>query len=301
MFAKLKKARMVGVATALVALGALFFASGASAANHSGEYAEFNNCPSTTPGVAKCLYSVTKSGEVVLGKKRVPIVNPVILQAGVTTPNEITGDAHLVAATNGVTLSKSPQPVPGGLTGLVNCKEISNVLLRLSCEATLENGVTGVNATVELARPASEAEINELFIILGENSPNLGLKLPVKIHLENPFLGSSCYVGSSSTPIIWNLVTGKTSPPPPNKSISGTPGTIETKGNDEGILRLNGIRLVDNAWSAPGASGCGGPVAELLLNPIINASVGVPSPAGKNTTILAGVTDDANAESVNAH
>lgn len=288
--------RIICAAVSLVALGAVFLAPGASA--HTGEYAEFNYCPSTDPTVVECLYSKTTSGEVVLGKKKVPIVNPVILQAGVTETNEV-GRSSLVAATNGVTLSKSPQPVPGGLTGLVNCKEISNFFLRVACEAAFENGVTGVNSTVELARPVSEDVLNNGNIIF-ENG--VGLKLLVKVHLENPFLGSSCYIGSSSSPITWNLTTGKTSPPPPNTSISGTIGTGEFKGPDEGILRLNGVKFVDNAWSAPGATGCGGSVlAELILDPIINASVGVPSAAGKNTTILKGVADEASVQSVNSH
>src|SRR5262249_53147527 len=45
-------------------------------------------------------------------------------------------------------------------------------------------------------------------------------------------------------------------------------------------------KLVDNAWSAPGAVGCGGFLVELLLNPIINAASGLPAAAGKNTAIL---------------
>jgi len=47
------------------------------------------------------------------------------------------------------------------------------------------------------------------------------------------------------------------------------------------MLKLNGTKLVDNAWAAPGASGCGGFLAELLLNPIVNASPGLPAAAGK--------------------
>lgn len=58
----------------------------------------------------------------------------------------------------GVTLSKTPEPVPGGLAGLVNCKEIMNVLIRISCKATLESGATGVNATLELAKPAKNSD-----------------------------------------------------------------------------------------------------------------------------------------------
>jgi hypothetical protein len=206
MHGKLKSARAACVAMALVVIGALAVAPGAFA--HTGEYAEFNQCPSTNPSVASCLYSKVTSGEVILGNKKVPIVNPVILQGGVSEPDETT---------------------------------------------------------------------------------------------YSTFYGSSCYIGSSSSPIWWNLTTGKTSPPPPNTSISGAVGKSEFKGGDEGILRLNGNKLVDNAWAAPGANGCGGFGVELILNPIINASVGVPAAAGKNTAILTGIADESPVEYVNEH
>lgn len=296
MHRKLNTARAVCVAAALVAFGALAFVPVAGA--HSGEYAEFNNCPSTNPEAIKCQFATTTSGEVVLGKKKVPIVNPVVLQGGYGFPNEETGLAPFFGATNGVTLSKSPQPVPGGLAGLVNCKEISNWLLKATCEGVFENGLTGVNSTVELARPASEIGVSEAGLLFEFGT---ALRMPVKFHLENPLLGSSCYVGSSSNPVIWNLTTGATSPPAPNTSIQGSRGTIEVKGEDEGILRLNGAKLVDNSWSAPGATGCGGPILESLLDPILNASVGVPSKAGTNTAVLVNTIDSSPTEIVNEH
>jgi len=264
---------------ATLALAALSFTSLAQA-KLTGNYTRFAQCPYSNLEVKKCLYSTTTSGEVVLGSKKVPIVNPVVLQGG--TLKGVEGYAQFVAASNGVTLSKAPQPVPGGLAGLVNCKEISEPFLRFSCELTFENGLTGVNSTLELARPASE-------IVVSEN--NLGgeigtaLKMPVKVHLENPFLGSNCYVGSSSSPIIWNLTSGETSPPEPNKPIKGDTGEAEFL--EEGrILELKGATLVDNAWSAPGTSGCGGFLVELLLDPVVNASAGLPAAAGKNTAVL---------------
>jgi hypothetical protein len=283
------------VASALALVGA--FASVSTASAHEGEYAKFNYCPSTTAGVFKCLQAVTSGGKVVLGNKTVPIVNPVTVQGGFSKANEEFVSTFF-GATNGETLSKTPQPVPGGLAGLVNCKEISNFILRGLCELTFENGLTGVNSTLELARPASEIKISELSLI-GEEG--VALLLPVKVHLENPLLGSSCYIGSSSSPIMWNLTTGATAPPGPNKSIHGTSGTVQFK--DEGrILELVNSELVDNAWSAPGASGCGGFPWEYLLNPIIDASVGVPAAAGKNTAQLAKTTSAvATTEAVNQH
>jgi hypothetical protein len=296
MLRKLKTGRAVVAAVALVALAALVAAPMASA--HTGEYAEFNNCPSTNPEVQGCLYSKTYGGEVVLGKKKVPIVNPVVLQGGVGVASPTTGKEKFFAPTSGPALSKAAQPVPGGLSGLVNCKEISLGWLRSSCESIFENGLTGVNSTLELAKPASSIVVNEGDIIF--QGP-VGLELPVKVHLENPLLGSSCYIGSESEPIIWKLTTGKTSPPPPNKSISGNTGITEFKGSDEGILRLNGATLVDNSWKAPGSSGCGGWPAEYILDPIINASVGVPAAAGMNTAKQITVSDASEVFFVNQH
>jgi hypothetical protein len=293
-----KRRRLAGVVAAVMVVLAATIGLPAGASAHTGEYAEFNYCPSTNPEVIKCIHGDTERGEVVLGSKRVPIVNPVILQGGYGFPNETTFLAPFVGATNGVTLSHSPQPVPGGLAGLVNCKEITNFVLKAACEWTFENGLTGLNSTVELARPASEIKIGEANLLFEEET---AVRLPVKFHLENPLLGSNCYVGSSSNPVIWNLTTGATSPPAPNTSIHGRAGDGEFAGEGGGILRLKNSQLVDNSWAAPGATGCGGPLVELLLDPIINAASGLPAPAGKNTAILIGVNDTSPVGIVNEH
>jgi hypothetical protein len=265
---------------ALTTLAALSLSASAQA-KLSGEYARFAQCPYSNEEVRKCIYSTTTSGEVVLGSKKVPIVNPVVLQGGVGAIQE-DNFSKFYGARNGVTLSKAAQPVPGGLAGLVNCKEIKEPLLRISCELALENGVTGVNSTLELARPASEIRVSENNL---SGEVGTALELPVKAHLENPFLGSNCYVGSSIEPLIWKLTSGTTSPHAPNKPISGTIGEVEFL--EEGrIVEAKGATLVDNDWAAPGASGCGGPIVELLLDPVINASGGLPAASGKNSAVL---------------
>ncbi len=276
---------------ALTALFALALASSASA-KLTGEFTMFQQCPLSNPETNRCLYSRTTSGEVILGNKKVPIEKEVILQGGYTKAVEQV--SHLVAASNGVTLSKTPQNVPGGLAGLVNCKEISDFFLRVSCEITFENGLTGVNSTLELAKPPSEVLLSEVHLA---EKKGVALKMPVKVHLENPFLGSGCYVGSSSSPIVFELTTGTTSPPPPNEAITGSAGVTEFLEKFR-ILRKEGVKLVDNAWSAPHAHGCGGFLFELIINPIIDLSVGLPSAAGHNTAILEGQTNTATALAV---
>ena len=143
-----------------------------------------------------------------------------------------------------------------------------------------ENKLTGLTSTLELAKPASEIRISEEHLAEGLG---VALKMPVKLHLENPFLGKACYVGSSSSPIIWELRADTTSPPLPNKPITGNPGEVEFFEGGR-ILKLTNAELVDNSWSAPGASGCGG-ILGFLVNPIINSQLGTTT-AGHNTAKL---------------
>jgi hypothetical protein len=281
------------IAVALMApMASLGIASPALAKAPTGDFAVFSQCPRFTAGVNLCIYSQTKSGEVTLNKQNVPITNTITLQGGIIR-NETTEAETFVGALNGETLSKTPQKVPGGLLSLVKCNEISNFLERIACELVFENGVTGVNATTELARPASEIGISKNNLV---NEEGVALSLPVKIHLENPFLGSECYVGSSSSPVTWNLTTGTTSPPPPNKPISGKVGNIEFK-DEFNFVAITNNTLVDNAYSAPGATGCGG-IFSFLIDPIIDGKIGLPSAAGHNTTILNNTIREAEAAAV---
>jgi len=287
----MQKHRGRAVATALlaVALAALGLA-GVAQAKLVGNYTKFAQCPYASLETKKCIYSVTNSGEVVLGTKKVPIEKPVILQGGTLAQNE-EGFAKFAAASNGITLSKAPQNVPGGLLGIV--PEASQpALVKALIKFFFENSLTGVNSTLELAKPASEIIVSENNLAAEEG---VALKMPVKVRLENPFLGKNCYIGSSTTPIIWNLTTGTTSPPEPNKPIVGKAGFIEFL--EEGRIAVSKEAvLVDNAWSAPKAAGCGG-IISFLVDPIINAQLGTLT-AGHNTAILKNELNIASAAAV---
>jgi hypothetical protein len=276
----------------ITAFGVLVFAAGASA--HSGEFARFNFCPSTNPEVSKCIISTTSGGEVVLGNKKVPIESPVTLQGGFSAANPETTISKFFAATNGETLSKTPENVPGGLLGIVP-PEKSPPLVKLLSKFFFEKGITQVFATLELAKPASEIQISQFFLLLEEG---VALKLPVRVHLENAFLGGGCYVGSSSEPIILNLTTGTTSPPEPNKPITGTSGVVNLKEGFE-IAEITGNELVENAWKAPAASGCGG-ILSFLVDPVIDAELG-NTEAGHNTAILKNTIYTSGVTAVNEH
>jgi hypothetical protein len=259
-------------------------ASPALAKEPTGEFAAFKQCPRTTKGVNLCLYSETISGSVTLNKQTVPIEKTITLQGGIDL-NEETGAEKFVGAVNGETLSKTPENVPGGLLDLVNCTEITGegileFLAREACKAVFENKTTGVAAVTELAKPASEIQINTSNL---ENREGTALGLPVKVRLENTFLGSECYIGSSSAPIELNLTTGTTSPNKPNEPIHGKVGTIHAKHEFE-LIEITNNTLVNNEFAAPGASGCGG-IFSFLVDPLIEAKLGIPSPDGENTAI----------------
>lgn len=283
--------RVVSAALLVVALTALGLA-GSAQAKLTGNFTKFAQCPYTNPEVEKCITATTESGEVVLGSKKVPIEKPVVLQGGYG--EQVGGISPFFGATNGVTLSKAPQNVPGGLLGIVP-SEKSSALVKLLIKFFLENSLTGVNSTLELAKPATEIKIGELALAAEEG---VALKMPVKVHLENPFLGKNCFVGSSSSPITLNLTTGETKPPAPNKTIFGSAGLFKLI-EEARILEATGTKLVDNAWSAPAATGCGG-IISFLVTPIINGQLGTTT-AGNNTAILNNTLYTAASFAVNAN
>ncbi len=282
---------------ALAALAALLVpASSALAAPHhpTGEFAQFNDCPLSRSTLTACFFSETKSGSITIGKKAVPIKSPVVLQGGLEYEG-LLGPISLIAAEDGNTLSKTPQPVPGGLLGVTAPTWWPSILRDLFNE-TINNGFTGVTATMELAAPASSVTVN-LGNLLFQSGP--ALTLPVKIKLSNPFLGGSCYIGSNSSPITLKLTSGATAPPPPNKPISGSPGAF-TQNENSTIFTFTGSKLVDNSFAAPGANGCGGILFSWAVDPFVNSIVGVPSAAGTNTAILEATSKLGEAAAVRA-
>jgi hypothetical protein len=285
----------VAAASLVAVIAAMSFASPAFA-TPKGEYAVFADCPLTTAAI--CITANTESGEFIVGNKTVPITNAITLQGGL---NETETGFTFVAAKDGNTLSKTPQKVPGGLSGLVNCTAIKGnglleIIERGSCEAIFENGLTGVNATTELAAPASSIQISLGNLLEGTGT---ALQLPAKVHLENPLLGSKCYVGSNTAPVILPLTTGTTSPPLPNKPIKGNPGELTFNGEGT-ILTVLKNSLVNNSFAAPATNGCG-ELFEFLIGPIINSSLGVPAAAGHNTAILNGTLRQAGSAVVKEH
>jgi hypothetical protein len=281
------------LAVAALAIGAAALSSSSAvAAAPTGQWAQFQYCPYQNLAVFNCLRSVTTSGSFKLGTGTVPVTNPITLQGGYTLNNDTGVTTWYNAANGGSTMPPAPQDVPGGLAGLVNPGGFVGLL-----EQAFENAISsanGVTATSELAGNVQFNFLNFLF------QSGTAITLPIKVHLSNPFLGPSCYIGSNSSPITLNLTTGTTAPPSPNTPISGDPG-VQTTNSTGDLVTGTGIKLVDNAFSVPAASNCGNTILDKpLITAAVNLKQGLPAAAGNNTAILQGTTYIADTPPVRA-
>ena len=269
-------------------LAMMVFATGASAASHTlpGEYSVFGECPLNRESINDCVYSVTTGGSVKLGSKTVPIKNPVTLQGGFEGAGS---GIKFYGAENGDTLSKTAQPVPGGLTGLT-APTWWPKFLRDWFNGLIEEGFTGVDAVLEIAGPTkglTNIAVNTENLLTRKGT---ALGLPAKVHLENAILGPNCYIGSDAKPVQINLTTGK------DGTLEGAVGSVNF--NEEfTITKTSGTKLVNSTFTAPETSGCGG-VFSLLVNPFISAFVGLPAGSGTNNATLETGLEDGYAEAV---
>jgi hypothetical protein len=148
----------------------------------------------------------------------------------------------------------TPEPVPGGLLGI---EWIPG---------------TSVLAITELAGPSSAIKVE----------PNTGrLRVPIKVRLVNLLIGMDCHIGTNSRPINLDLITGTTSPPPPNRPITGRRALASLI---PGGFQLIGNTNVENSFAVPGASECG--LGLGLINSLVNLKLGLPSAAGNNSIEL---------------
>ncbi len=274
---------------AAAALMALVFAVPALASKPTGDFVNFGECPFNNPSVNQCIYAQTTSGQFSIGSTEVPITKTITLQGGLIVNEETGSETFVDAKTPSNTLSKTPQNVPGGLLKIVaplGWPEILQVIFN----EFISKGITGVNASTELVGTPT---LNRVNLIFGSGT---ALTLPVRVHLENSFLGGKCYVGSASKPVLVNLTSGTTSPPEPNLPISGNPGEGEFK-DENALIIIKKNSLVDNAFSAPTAEGCGEQILFGLftgaVDSAVNSELGLPSAAGHNTAILNGQLENA--------
>jgi hypothetical protein len=244
--------RKILVAAALSALASMaILASAANAATPAPPYQDFAGCPSPAeqPFVGECLKYQFTGGHIGFGKRDIPITNTIVLRGAIEQETE----NWLQNSEGGIVPVR--QTVPGGLIGLTGYSWLD--------QAVESSNQLKLYATVELA-----GNVGNLL------QPTLNV--PVKVHLENPFLGNGCYVGSNANPITLHLAT--TTPLGPFEEEAARPEVITADG---GVLS-------DGTYAVPGASGCTfnwGSIHQ-SLNSVVNSAYGLPAAAGKNTTAL---------------
>ncbi|GGU32119.1 hypothetical protein GCM10010259_23330 [Streptomyces daghestanicus] len=275
--------RLATTATALgTALGA-FATMGtatAAAAVPNGEWAPFTRCPVDAPamlaadGLARtpqCVVSSSASGSIKLGNTTVT-TGRTNLQIGVVQNSD--GTSTVVAPAGGALIADSAT-VPGGLLGLMCPSNVPAVTAL--CEQLGNSTLNKITATVESAG-APYAFNQTAGIVTGEPI----VAIPVRIHLENPLLGSNCYIGTQSKPIVLR---------PQNLTFPEFGMTFfdgdGTRADDGEMSRINltGSTQNDSTFAVPGASGCGLGLLG-IIDAAVNLKTGLPSAAGKNSLTL---------------
>jgi hypothetical protein len=258
---KKRHAKLLAVVAGL--MSAFAIAPAAQAAELNPGYTQFAGCPdpfTEDSKIVTCVRTEITGGHFQMGSKDVPIDKTLTLTGGLE--NEVKGFKY--NSEGG--LSKTPLEVPGGIVGLTGLDWLVDLLNAEQLE---------VHAVTELAG-------TPIFKGIGVEA-----QLPVKVRLINPVLGNNCYVGSNTNPIVLNMTTGTTNPPPPNEPISGQPAESELVDPVTEIFKLDNGIFVDNAFAAPAAKGC---VLNLGLIPVnidalVNLTSGLPAAAGTNETV----------------
>lgn len=271
----------IATVSALTALGALASLGTATAADPTlnGEWGPFTRCPVDAPAMLaadgfartpQCVVSTSASGTIKLGKTTV-VTGRTNLQIGVVQNAD--GTSSVVAPPSGALVAESAT-VPGGLLGMM-CP--SDIPVITSICRTLENSsLNKITATMEsvgapYAFDQTAGVLTDMPIIA----------LPVRIHLENPLLGSKCYIGTAADPIL--LRPRNLDYPDFGMTFFQGDGTLDDAG-EMSRINLTGATQNDSTFAVPGATGCGLNVG--LINLAVNAKTGLPSASGENSLTL---------------
>ncbi|MDV9192456.1 hypothetical protein R6L23_30345 [Streptomyces sp. SR27] len=267
--------------SALTALGAFVSVGTATAASPvlNGSWAPFDRCPVDAPAMLaadgldqapQCVSSSSPSGTIKLGNTTV-VTGKTNLQMGVIQNAD--GTNTVVGPPAGSLIADSAT-VPGGLLGLMCPSDIP--FITDICRQLSDASLNKITATVESV--GTPSDFNQIAGVLTDMPI---VRIPVRIHLQNPFLGSNCYIGTKTNPIMLypsNLTS-------PDFSVERFNG--DGSPNEEGDMsRLNmlGSTQTDTTFAVPGASGCG--LGLGLVNGAVNLKTGLPSAAGKNSITL---------------
>jgi len=282
----MKSFRTFGTLAVTAAAAVGMAASTASAADPTGDLAVFKRCPYANVNVSQCIYSDINGGAIKLGDSNVPIPSNkhIILQGGVIQSGTTSTWVNAVGAP---TLDAAPLDVPGGLVSMVSTNWFFGPLLDAFNWAI--SSFNGVTAKAELAGTVGFSFANLL------TASGVAVELPIRVKLNNAFLGDSCYIGSTATPVRLKLTTGTTTQAP---TLTGSPGTLSFN-SDFSVTNVSNLSLVDSAFTAPAAENCGSTILDRwLVTMAVNSKIGLPAVAGASKAIQNGSSKAGNAAAV---
>jgi hypothetical protein len=200
-----------------------------------------------------CLGSNSTHGSIKIGNLAPTATGNTNLQAGLVGPS---GDQLTVVPPPGGALVADPVQIPN----------------------------TPVGTVTAITQSAGTPSDFDLFAGIQTGVPII--TLPIKIQLQSPALGPSCFIGSDQDPIVLH---------PQNTDLSDAisvggfftfdpNGVPNLAGLDRSLL-ITGEVQGDDTFAVPGATGCG-PNGDGSLDAAVNAIVGLPSPAGNNQLVL---------------
>lgn len=246
-----KRNRIIALAAGSCVAPLMMFSGSAAAV-----FPDFAGCQRSVPDVAGCLNVQSRTGSLTIKGFAVPIGTSFQLRGTLAYDSSTSTGYRFYPPTGTTGVFAKPVQVPGGLLGI-------------------DFPIPGnaVTATAKLAGPVSGITVDP---------GTLQVRIPTKLALTNPIIGPGCQIGSDGNPIRLNLITGTTSPPAPNRPITGRIGTYEF--TSPAYIVIRGNTNVDNSFAVPGASGCG--IGLGLINALVNAKLRLPSAAGNNTIII---------------
>jgi hypothetical protein len=255
----------------------------AAAPTLAGAWSPLNRCPVDDPSMlaadgttvaALCLSSKASSGTFTIGATTLT-TGSTDLQLGVLNR----GGTYTTVAPKDGAIVGDPVDIPGGLLGLMCPSSIPFVTA--ICVQLANNPLNRVTATIQSAGAPTDFNLGA-----GTGTGTPIITLPVKIKLDNPFLGSNCYIGSNSNPIV--LKPANLTRPTAGVVRFNADGTPNATGQ-MGYLSLSGANQGDSAFAVPKSNGCG---LLGILSGAVDLKQGLPSPAGENNLVLnAPVTD----------
>ncbi|HEX6667563.1 MAG TPA: hypothetical protein VF081_13320 [Solirubrobacterales bacterium] len=253
-----------------------------AAAVQSGIYDEFAACPTDDPRlngppaeVAVCVSGTTREGTLELGNLSLPIDSPLHLQFAATSPPN--PEIEDCAPLNCLPVVPGSTTLEGGSTVIWMGDSPRHGWGQKKSKWRKDK----VRLTIESAGDAKRLAIEFLF-----GAPVPAYSLPVKVHLEGPFLGKECYIGSSSEPIVLNPMA------------TNEPEKFDSQPDPNGLsaefLKVFGFNFSDTNYAVPAVEGCGprkrhrwdrsGEIVDWLVNRVLD----LPAPAGTNEAALLG-------------